>query len=66
MADELVNIDKLNIATAFKVVQADFLHLREIIYMDIKFEKTLFSSTKVTRSDILFAEGSQYVILWLK
>ena len=64
--DEPANIDKLNIDTVFKVVWADFLYLREITYINTEFKKTLFSSTKVTRSNISFAEGSQYIVLWLK
>lgn len=36
------------------------------MYTDTKFIIASFSSTQVTRSDISFAKGNQYAILWLK
>lgn len=66
MADEPVNIDELNIDTAFKVAWAGFLRLGEIMYTGTEFKKASFSSTKVTRSDISFAKGNQYAVLRLK
>ena len=65
-ADEPVNIDELNIDTVFKVAWAGFLCLEEITYMVTEFKKASFPSTKVTRSDISFAESNQYAVLRLK
>ena len=36
------------------------------MYMGTKFKKTLFLSTKVTRSNISFAKGNQYPVVRLK
>ena len=42
-----VNIDELNIDTAFKVVWAGFLHLGKIIYIGTELKKALFLATRV-------------------
>ena len=66
MADKPVNIDELNIYITFKVTWAGFLCLEEITYIGVELKKASFLLIKVTRSDISFAEGNQYVMLCLK
>lgn len=66
VANEPINIDKLNIDMAFKVAWAGFFRLREITYIDSKLKKVSFLLTKVTRSDILFAKSNQYIVFRLK
>lgn len=61
-----VNIDELNIDMVFKVAWAGFLYLGKITYISTKLKKTLFSMTRVTRSDILFSKGNQYAVLSFK
>lgn len=63
---EPIDLDELNIDTAFKVAWAEFLRLGEIIYTGTELKKAAFARTKVTRSDFFFAEGNQYAILRLK
>lgn len=64
--DKLVDLNKLNINTTFKVARESFLHLIKIIYIDIKLKKALISKTRVMRSTISFLERNQYLILRLK
>lgn len=65
-ANKPVNIAKLNINTAFKFASANFLCLEKITYMGSKLKKASFLSIKVTRSNISFAKGNQYTVLYLK
>ncbi len=55
-----------NVDTAFKVAQAGFMRLREIMYMAAEAKKSTFAETKLTRSDISFEKGDQYATLRLK
>lgn len=61
-----MSVDELNIDTAFKVAWAGLLRLGEITYTGTELKKASFSQTKVTRSDISFAEEDQYAVLRLK
>lgn len=54
--NEPVDHDKLNIDTMFKVAWISFLRLGKITYSSTKLKKTLFSDTKVIKSDVLFFE----------
>lgn len=60
MANKLINIDKWNINIAFKVVGERFIYWGKITFKDTKFKKVLFSSTKVIRYNILFANNNHY------
>lgn len=62
----LVKINNWNIDTAFKVAWVSFLCLGKITYINTKLKKALFWTTCITRSDILFFEGNQYIIFCLK
>lgn len=64
--EEPLTVDDLNTDTAFKVAWAGFMRMGEITYTATEAKKASFSETKVTRSDISFAEGDQYAILRLK
>lgn len=59
-------IDEVNIDTAFKVAWAGFMRLGEITYTETEVKKPSFIQTRLTRSDISFAEGNQYATLRLK
>lgn len=61
-----VDLNELNVDTAFKVRWAGFLRLGEITYTGTELKKASFSDTKVTRSDISFSKGNQYAVLRLK
>ncbi len=61
-----VNIDELNIDMAFKMTWAGFLRLGEITYIGTELKKASFSATRVTKSDISFSKGNQYLVLCLK
>ena len=63
---EPMDLDELNIDVAFKVAWAGFLRLGEIKYTSTDLKKASFSRTRVTRSDVSFAEGNQYAVLHLK
>lgn len=58
IANKPINIDKLNINTTFKVIWVGLSNLGKITYTSTKFKKALFSSTKVTRSNISFAKSN--------
>lgn len=58
-----MTVDGLNIDTAFKMAWAGFLPQGEITYTGIELKKSLFSKTRVTRSDLSFAEGDQHAVL---
>ncbi len=62
-AQEPMHLDELNINMAFKVARAGFLRLGEITYTITDLKKASFSRTRVTRSDVSFAEGNQYEVL---
>ena len=64
--EEPLTVNDLNIDTAFKVAWAGFMRLGEITYTIAEAKKASFKDTKLTRSDISFAEGDQYAILRLK
>lgn len=64
--EEPLTVTDLNIDTAFKVAWAGFMRLGEITYTAAEAKKPTFAETKLTRSDISFAEGDQYAILRLK
>lgn len=55
-----------NLDTAFKLSWAGFLRLGEITYTHAELNKPTFASTRVTRSDISFAENDLYATLRLK
>lgn len=59
-------MDELIIDTASKVAWLEFLRLGEITYTGTELKKASFSKTRVTRSDLSFAEGNQYAVLRLK
>lgn len=61
-----IDLDELNIDTAFMVAWAGFLRLGEITYTSTELKKASFTRTQVTRSDVSFAEGNQYAVLRLK
>lgn len=61
-----IDLDELNIDTAFMVAWAGFLLLGEITYTSTELKKASFARTQVTRSDVSFAEGNQYTVLRLK
>ncbi len=61
-----MDLDEFNIDVAFKVAWAGFLCLGEITYTSTDLKKASFSRTRVTRSDVSFAEGNQYEVLRLK
>ncbi len=63
---EPMDLDEFNIDMAFKVAWEGFLRLGEIIYTSTDLKKASFSRTRVTRSDVSFAEGNQYAVLHLK
>lgn len=64
--NEPVDLDELNIDTAFKVAWAGSLRLGKITYTGTELKKASFSEIKVTRSDVSFSEGNQYAVLRLK
>lgn len=61
-----VELNKLNINTAFKIAWVGFLCLEEIIYTDTKLKKTSFLDIKVTRFNVLSFKKNQYTVLYLK
>ena len=61
-----ISIEEINIDTAFKVAWAGFLRLGEITYSNAEAQAPTFVNTKLTRSDITFAEDNQQAILRLK
>ncbi len=42
------------------------MRMGKLIYMAAEAKKATFAETSLTRSDISFAEGDQYAILYLK
>lgn len=50
-----ISLQDLNVNTIFKITWAGFLHIDEFTYInaDLKNRK-IFSTTKLTRSDIIF------------
>lgn len=64
--NEPLTIEDLNIDTAFKVAWAGFMRMGELTYTAAELKKDSFKDTKLTRSDISFAEGNQYATLRLK
>lgn len=58
-----IDVDELNVDTAFKVTWACFLSLGEITYTGTELKKTSFSATNVTRSDVSFSKGNQYTVI---
>lgn len=64
--DEPLTMEDLNVDTAFKVAWAGFMQRGKLTYTAAGLKKDLFKDTKLTRSDISFAEGDQYAILRLK
>lgn len=61
-----LTIEDLNVDKAFKVAWVGFVRMRELTYSASELKKETFKDTKLTRSDISFAEGDQYAILRLK
>ena len=61
-----ININKLNIDKAFKVVWAGFLRLGKITYTGTELKKASFLDSKVTRSNVSFSKENQYAVLCLK
>ncbi len=64
--EELLSITDLNVDSAFKLAWAGFIEIGELTYIAAEAKKATFAQTSLTRSDISFAEGDQYVILRLK
>lgn len=56
--DEPLTIEDLNIDTTFKVAWAGFMQMGELTYTAAELKKDSFKDTKLTRSDISFAEGN--------
>ena len=63
---EPISITDLNVYTLFKLAWAGFIKMEELRYTAVKGKKAIFTDTSLTRSDILFVEKNQYVILSLK
>ncbi len=55
--EEPLTVTDLNVDIEFKVEWAGFVRLREITYTEAEAKKSIFAETKLTRSDISFAEG---------
>lgn len=64
--NSLIDLYKLNIDTAFKVVWANFLRLEKTTYIGTELKKVLFLRTKITRFDVSFSKENQYIVLCLK
>ena len=61
-----ISIEKHNIDTAFKLAWDGFLQMGKLTYTSTESQAQTFVDTKLTRSDIIFSERDQHVILWLK
>ncbi len=64
--DKPLSITDLNVDTAFKVAWTGFMRIRELTYIAKEAKKAMFTETGLTKLDISFAEGDQYVILQFK
>ena len=64
--EESFSISELNIDSTFKVVQASFIRIEELIYTAAEAKKAMFIDKDVIWSNILVVEGDLYAILCLK
>lgn len=58
----LVDINKLNLLIALKMVWTGFICLREITYTEFEKHHTSFKDLNLMRFDITFSENDQYAI----
>lgn len=66
MENEPLSITDINIDTAFKVAEANFMRMEKLTYMVAEAKKIIFVKTGLRRSDISFVEDDHYIILRLK
>ena len=62
--EEPLTVEDLNVDTAFKVTWAGFMRMGELTYTAAELKKDSFKETKLTRSDILFAECCNVTLAW--